>query len=452
MAKSAPRPDASGLAGLTRLMNPQHLQPGVDLAAAENAIMRKAPAGRAPAAEVDIAENYARELARVMTEFGVDLEAEPAGTSMLPSRGGGPARGGAAPAKAAAPPPPRQAAAPPPRQSAAPPPRQYAAAQPPPRQHGGAPPPRAPPPRAAPRREAAEEEEDEEDEDEYEYEEEGEGEGEYEYVYEDETDDEQIDETVANMGADLGWPEADAAAARAHRQRNTLEIDEGMADYRAQGFATDEQARRAHTTAVMADLRGGTQTSYSLASEREHTDKLQAIEQISQLRQALKEEGVDCSAIPVPTLTSSTEEIMAALDTLRTRNYRSRCASFAEEIMMGLAELVETVFDGTVELPVLGWKPDYRGYSATMNLKLHQARYDTSEVVGNIFRAAGMGPATRLAMELAPSFLLYPAQNRRERGGSPGLASDPRVGSSSAAFAAMRAADAKKSISNVMNI
>jgi hypothetical protein len=81
--------------------------------------------------------------------------------------------------------------------------------------------------------------------------------------------------------------------------------------------------------------------------------------------------------------------------------------------MMGAAEFVESVFDGETEIPVLGWKPDYTGYRNTVQTKLMRMRFETSQIVASAVQGYDMGPTSRILLELIPSLLLYPSQNRR---------------------------------------
>jgi hypothetical protein len=121
----------------------------------------------------------------------------------------------------------------------------------------------------------------------------------------------------------------------------------------------------------------------------------------------------------------------------------------AEEVILGLAEGVETVFDGSRRIPVFGWKPDYTGYHNTVNVKLHRMRFETSQIVGNTIEKYSIGPLTRIVLELLPSFFLYPQQQRKQRG-SPGLHADfsgslgqvSRVADAREAYSAIRRASA----------
>ena len=82
--------------------------------------------------------------------------------------------------------------------------------------------------------------------------------------------------------------------------------------------------------------------------------------------------------------------------------------SLAEEVISAGAEILEGVFDGNREVPIFKIKPDYTGYSSTVNVKLHRLRFDTSQIVGDIVEKHNVSPFTRIMMELVPGLLLYP--------------------------------------------
>ena len=214
---------------------------------------------------------------------------------------------------------------------------------------------------------------------------------------------------------------------------------------------TDEQRRRRHINSVVSDIRGETRTSFGVEAERVQDLKASKLEQIGQLRMTLEEEGIDCGSVGNPTSASQMAEIDSVLNILRLKNDRNRYSSLAEEVILGMAEGIETVFDGTREVPILGWKPDYTGYNATINVKLHRMRFETSQVVGNIIQRFNIGPTSRIIMELLPSFFLYPRQQKKQRG-TPGLSNDPHIADARHAINAIRMSDERRSIDEVRDL
>jgi hypothetical protein len=202
---------------------------------------------------------------------------------------------------------------------------------------------------------------------------------------------------------------------------------------------------------VVEKMHKESRTTHGAERERVQDVKLSKMEQISQLRMTLEEEGINCSNINHPSLDNSLEEIEAILNILRLKNDRNRYSTLAEEIMLGFAEGIETVFDGTRSIPILKWKPDYRGYHSTINIKLHRMRFETSQVVGSIIEKHNINSTMRIIFELLPSFFLYPRQQTKQRN-SPGLHSDPVVSDASMAYASIRDMEDKKNMDNLENI
>lgn len=274
------------------------------------------------------------------------------------------------------------------------------------------------------------------------------------------SDDSVIDRLEKDLGIDI-----DAARRQSRRRHRVHDVPVSVEGGRSRlSNLTEEQERRRHINAVMGDMRKETRTSFGVEHERVQDEKASKLEQIGQLRMTLEEEGVDCSGVGAPTMDSPVKEIDSVLAILKLKNDRNRYSSLAEEVVLGLAEGVETVFDGTREVPIVGWKPDYTGYHNTVNVKLHRMRFETSQVVGNVIEKYNIGPSARIVMELLPSFFLYPRQQRKQRG-SPGLHADfsggggggrnsqvARVSDARSAYSAIRRADVPDSLSSVANI
>ncbi len=246
-----------------------------------------------------------------------------------------------------------------------------------------------------------------------------------------------LESGVAGMGIDV----AGIHAAGAHRRRMRDMVVPGGPENPHSPRLTEEQMRRRQIDAAFAAERGETTTTFGHEREREQDIKNTKLEQIGHLRLNLDEEGVDISDLTVPSADSPMRDIDAALTILRLKNDRIRYSTLAEEIFIGAADMIESVFDGTRELPIVGYRPDYTGYSQTAKLKLHRMRTETSQVVSQFVGDHNISPTMRIALELLPSFLLYPRLQRKHRG-APGIQADLRPNnmyrnSSSAAMAAI---------------
>jgi hypothetical protein len=264
-------------------------------------------------------------------------------------------------------------------------------------------------------------------------------------------DDEKVDRIISRLESDLG------IHTDGHRERRRLRVRPTEVPHveRRRGGdrdrLTDEQERRRHINSVVADIRGETRTTFGVERERVQDIKASKLEQIGQLRMTLEDEGIDCSSVSNPNSDSPMAEIDSVLNILRLKNDRNRYSSLADEVILGVAEGIETVFDGTRAVPLLGWRPDYTGYHNTVNVKLHRMRFETSQIVGNIIERYNIGPTARIVMELLPSFFLYPRQQKKERG-SPGLSSEPHVGDPRGAFASIRESDQHKDLNDVRRL
>jgi len=166
---------------------------------------------------------------------------------------------------------------------------------------------------------------------------------------------------------------------------------------------------------VMASLHSGDHTASGDASEslRAEEERETKLEEIASLVQVLKGDQVDVSGVTLPDSGSTDKEIEQSLRTLRMKNNRNRYTSLGEEVMMGIAEGIEETFDGTTEIPIVGWKPNYTGYRNTVQAKMMRMRFETSQLVRSVIESYGVGPVGRMLLELLPSLVLYPSQNRR---------------------------------------
>jgi hypothetical protein len=268
-----------------------------------------------------------------------------------------------------------------------------------------------------------------------------------------ETADESVDRVLAKFEKGFGL---DTRGWQKDRTRHIHKTEGSGSRHGADGGRapemTEEQQRRAHINSVVADMRKETRTTFGVEKERIQDEKATKLEQIAQLKLVLEEEGYKCDKVGSPTLESSMEEIDGVLAVLRLRNDRNRYSSLAEEIFVGGAEMLETVCDGTRAMPIIGWKPDYTGYSQTVAVKLHRMRFETAQVVGTIIEKFRIGSAARIVLELLPSIFLYPRQQKRQRG-TPGLYDDPKIADARGAVTAIRASDdRKKSLHEVSNL
>jgi hypothetical protein len=466
----APRLDAANLAGITTLMNPQHVKIGVNLEEAEKSVMGKNTAG-VKKAEGDPVRIYTSELNQLAEELGIDL-LDDGDTGLRADKAAAPQARGLTPAA---------------RPSAAP---------------------ERPALRAGGSRftgqsggrvtdlidnldlggDEGDEDDEDDDEDDEEcdcdencdddcdcacHEEDDEDGDEDEECdcdencdddcdcacheeddedgsHDESQDDEKVDRIISRLEDDLGIKTDGKREKRRNRVRGGVDVPNPGRRGGGERI-TDEQERRRHINSVVSDIRGETRTTFGVERERVQDIKASKLEQIGQLRMTLEEEGIDCSSVSNPTPESPMEEIDSVLNILRLKNDRNRYSSLAEEVILGFAEGIETVFDGSRAVPLVGWRPDYTGYHNTVNIKLHRMRFETSQVVGNIIEKYNVGPTARIIMELLPSFFLYPRQQKKQRG-APGLSSDPHVSDARIAMGSIRASDERQTLDDVRRL
>lgn len=178
---------------------------------------------------------------------------------------------------------------------------------------------------------------------------------------------------------------------------------------------------------VLSDLRGVSKTSHTKQNEEIRDQKNFKLEQIQELKKILKEDGVSCDDYNDLTINNTIGEIDAVLENLRYKNNRQRYSEIANEALISTAEFIESIFDGTKKIPILGYKPNYQGYHNTLHSKLHRMRFDTAEVVGDLLKSLKVSPPLRVAIEILPGFLAYPQINKRQHQ-QKNLSSDPSFG------------------------
>jgi hypothetical protein len=165
---------------------------------------------------------------------------------------------------------------------------------------------------------------------------------------------------------------------------------------------TEEQKKQKILNHV---LDGIEDQKFSVEKEKEEDDKAIMLEQIDMLMTNLKDEGIDVSRVPVVDTHSPVEDIASVHKILRLKNDRNRYCSFAEECILAGSHTLEWMFDG--EKTYMGRRPDLRGWSATVNIKLRRMKYETSTFVSGVMQDYNLGPGTRIALELIPSLFLY---------------------------------------------
>jgi hypothetical protein len=240
----------------------------------------------------------------------------------------------------------------------------------------------------------------------------------------DETDDSSVSEAVSRSSNSTRSSKASDLFDRIIREghKNKRDIRRSGIGYEFEAgtrhrseHITDEQVMRSHIDEITNDLRGSTNAVFRSDYERMSDNKLGKLEQIGRLKDILTSDGHDLSGIPDLNKDSGIVEIDTVLAVLRMKNDRIRCSTLTEDVLVGLAEVLESTLDGETEIPILGWTPDYTGYRNSVSAKLHRMQFETSQVVGDMIEKMGISDGARVVLELLPGFLMYPKISSREK-------------------------------------
>ena len=178
-------------------------------------------------------------------------------------------------------------------------------------------------------------------------------------------------------------------------------------------YKDDEPTHRSESQldTAMNFIRNDTNSSKVVEHHEIKDSKITMIAEIEQLKEQLASDDINVESYPTPTVDSTYDSIKSVLDALKNKYDKNRYSSLAEEILIGAATALETVFDGTREIPLFGWRPDYTGYHNTVNVKLNRMQYETSNIVGKFFKKNHISDGARCALELLPTLFTYPKVN-----------------------------------------
>lgn len=162
--------------------------------------------------------------------------------------------------------------------------------------------------------------------------------------------------------------------------------------------------------------------NFMLERERHAELRSSILDKIESMRQALEEEGIDCSKVDIVTSEDSDEKIEAVYRTLNSKTDRQRYCSLAEELVLAGVGGLESIFDGK-RIYFGRYRPDLTDWSITVQAKLRRVRPETAMMVGAIMRDYNVSPMWRIAMELVPSAISH-MRLRARRDDKSGLYND----------------------------
>lgn len=150
---------------------------------------------------------------------------------------------------------------------------------------------------------------------------------------------------------------------------------------------------------------------YDLQKHLDEDNRCRRLDEISELRTILMDEGVDLSSIPVVGMNSTDDEINLVHRILRVKNDRSRYINLSDELFMTVGYGLEFFFDGKTKY--FGYAPDYTDYTdEVLKNRLHRVRYDTSQIISEFVEGNGLGRKSKIALEILPTLFTY---NKRRK-------------------------------------
>jgi hypothetical protein len=173
----------------------------------------------------------------------------------------------------------------------------------------------------------------------------------------------------------------------------------------------------AHVDNVVNTL--GTSSATSKVTGRSKSYKLK---KIIELRESLKE-----SHIPIPEYepvdeSSSDKDISEVVLLLSTAYNRMSIQRTVQDMGDLLSTALECICNGERDIPILG-KVDFTGVGNTIHTKLSESKVEIGELVESMFggptedgTSSSIGPGTRLALKLLPTFLIYPHTRAKQQG------------------------------------
>lgn len=176
-------------------------------------------------------------------------------------------------------------------------------------------------------------------------------------------------------------------------------------------YHTEEQRRRSHINHVIGNMDDG--EDFNFDKEKEEDDRNVLLEKIHTLHGTLKKnKNVHLKGIKMPKGDEPIETLRNLNKLLQMKHDRVRFSSVFEEVAGLSARGLEGVFNG--ERKIAGYTPDLRGWHHTVNIKLRGMKYETSQVVSDIFQNYNINPIWRILIELVPSMFLYSSQKKEQ--------------------------------------
>lgn len=168
---------------------------------------------------------------------------------------------------------------------------------------------------------------------------------------------------------------------------------------------TNEQKRTEQLTSLFNDINVDERLTSYMKDESDEEELIRLKEKIENLKNTLSDESIPYENIPNVNNPRTVEEARRVANTMQYRIDRIRCTEMFEEIVLTGCGFLEEVFNGETE--ILGGKPDLRGYSDTLKVKLRRMRGDTTDAVSSIMNGNKFPLWLKFLLEFGPSIFLY---------------------------------------------
>ena len=174
----------------------------------------------------------------------------------------------------------------------------------------------------------------------------------------------------------------------------------GDTDFMDDRRSTHDQTRRQHVRHVFNNMNGGQQVK-GLSPEEEYEDKQMLLSAIDDLRDDLTQIGIDISRVKEVDVNNSMAEIRDVYNKLIYKNNSNNYSNFADELFLLGAQAAEYLFDG--EKDWFGHKPDLTGWTNTVRGKLRRMRYTKTQIVRKIVDDYQIPAWLQIGLEVVPS-------------------------------------------------
>lgn len=168
---------------------------------------------------------------------------------------------------------------------------------------------------------------------------------------------------------------------------------------------TDEQKKVDQIETMFQSFPVDSKMQDLLQDDADEDELIRLKENIEGLKQTLIEEQISYDNIAYVNDLTSVSKARKVERAMQVRLDNLRLREMIEEVALTLCSGVEEVCNGENE--ILGGKPDLRGYSNTLKLKLRRMRGKTTYAVSQVLQNSNMPWWLTLLLDIGPSLFLF---------------------------------------------